>query len=507
MKLITTMSAEEARSFFLKHESYCNFSLPPYFDFQPILEVVKDGLSGIQNGLSDIGLKKASKFDRVNYILQTNKDGHYAWRPFQLIHPALYVHLASMITTNENWTLIKQRFEEFRENEKICAASLPREASDDNSSNAAESVKGWWNEVEQSSIEKSLDFKYVFHTDVANFYPSIYTHSISWAIHKKEVAKKPENRHNYDFIGVSIDKAIQHMQNGQTNGIPQGSVLMDFIAELILGYTDSELSKRLNALGIEDYHIIRYRDDYRVFTNTKEDNDTIAQQIALTLQDLGLQLNASKTTSSEDLIIGSIKEDKLEALSLFDKSQREATIQNSLLKIVLFSRKFPNSGQILKQLAKLSRRLDKKKTLKENPRIIISIITDIMVNNPRTFASCALTLSKALKFIDDINEKIELLKKIRNKLNSILGTGVLDIWMQRISYSIQPDMEYDEPLCSITAGVPGIEIWEYNWIDNGTFKNNCLSTSIINREILAKLDSEIKEDEVVLFPYGTDSGG
>lgn len=28
------------------------------------------------------------------------------------------------------------------------------------------------------------------------------------------------------------------MQYGQTNGIPQGSVLFDFIAEIVLGYAD-----------------------------------------------------------------------------------------------------------------------------------------------------------------------------------------------------------------------------------------------------------------------------
>ena len=77
------------------------------------------------------------------------------------------------------------------------------------------------------------------------------------------------------LVGVAIDKTIQHMQNGQTNGIPQGSVLMDFIAEIILGYADSELTQKLNAKGINDYFIIRYRDDYRVFTNSKEDNETI----------------------------------------------------------------------------------------------------------------------------------------------------------------------------------------------------------------------------------------
>ena len=188
---------------------------------------------------------------------------------------------------------------------------------------------------------------------------------------------------------------------------------MDFIAELILGYADSELTLKLDTLGIEDYYIIRYRDDFRVFTNSKEDSETIARQITLTLQDLGLQLNASKTSISEDIIISSIKEDKRVALSIFGKSQWEATIQKSLLKLVMFSRKHPNSGKIDKQLARLSKKLESKTQLKEDPKPIISIISDIMLTNPRSFPSCALVLSNILKFIEDDEEKIELLTKIK----------------------------------------------------------------------------------------------
>lgn len=496
------MTAEESRDFFLKHESYCNLPLPPYFDFHPILLATKDALNEKQNGLSDIGLKKASDSYEVNYVLQTNKDGHYSWRPFQLIHPALYVHIVSKITENENWDLIRERFTLFGKNDKICVASLPREAGEETPSDTAEAVTGWWTGVEQLSIEKSLDFKYIFHTDISSFYPSIYTHSISWAIHTKETAKIPNKRNNEkDLVGVAIDKTIQRMQNGQTNGIPQGSVLMDFIAEIILGYADSKLTKRLAAKKIDDYYIIRYRDDYRVFTNSKEDNEAIARQITLTLQDLGLQLNASKTNSSEDVILSSIKEDKLAALSLFSKTQTEPTIQKSLLKLVLFSREFPNSGQLSTQLAKLSKKLEKKKLLNEEPKPIISIITDIMINNPRTFASCALVLSKTLKFITDESEKLELLKKIRDKFKNILGTGVLDIWLQRISHSIQPDIKFNESLCNVTANVQDIKIWESGWITDNNFINNCLSTSIINRDTLEECDSEIAEEEVVLLPY------
>ena len=69
---------------------------------------------------------------------------------------------------------------------------------------------------------------------------------------------------------------MQGMQYGQTNGIPQGSVLFDFIAEMVLGYADSQVSEVLASNDITDYKILRYRDDYRIFCNRKDELEKIA---------------------------------------------------------------------------------------------------------------------------------------------------------------------------------------------------------------------------------------
>ena len=58
------------------------------------------------------------------------------------------------------------------------------------------------------------------------------------------------------------------MSYGQTNGIPQGSALMDFVAELVLCYIDSLLSEQIEGIEKSEYKIIRYRDDYRIFFQT-----------------------------------------------------------------------------------------------------------------------------------------------------------------------------------------------------------------------------------------------
>lgn len=504
MKLIIDMTPLEASNFLLKHESYCNFPLPPYFDFSTILNAVKNSLDQKPNGLNDVGLKSAKNYYDVNYVVQSNKDGAYSWRPFQLIHPALYVHLVSVITKPESWALIKERFSTFRSNKSILVASLPREVGESGESDAAESVIGRWNDVEQLSIEKALDFRYLFCTDIANFYPSIYTHSISWALHTKETAKRLENRRNFGLIGVVMDYAIQSMQNGQTNGIPQGSVLMDFVSEIVLGYADSELSEKLEEANLDDYYIIRYRDDYRVFTNSREDSEIISRAIALTLQELGLQLNASKTNLSEDVVLDSIKKDKLEAINFFGKGGKTETIQQALLKLLIFSRKHSNSGQLSKQLSIISGRLSATNELHENYKSIVSVISDLMIKNPVVFPMCTLVLSKLLKFVTSDEEKLAILTKVHKKLGNLLGTELVDVWLQRMTYAIDPELEYSEALCGLVVNDSSINVWNSDWITESILKNHCLSVGIVNRIILEECSAEIADEEVSLFAYDVD---
>ena len=227
---VVRLSCDEARSFLLKGDSYCNFSLPQYFKFDDLLLDASKVLEG--KSLSDFtkGTQRTARsLDNVNHVLLNNKDGRYAWRPLELIHPALYVSLVNEITKPAHWELIRRRFLEFGENLKIQCLSLPVESMTDEKDNA-ELVFKWWQDVEQRSVELALDYDFMIQTDIIDCYPSIYTHSIAWALHTKICAK--ELRGDNGLIGNVIDSHIQDMRQGQTNGIPQGSALMDLIGEL-----------------------------------------------------------------------------------------------------------------------------------------------------------------------------------------------------------------------------------------------------------------------------------
>lgn len=95
-----------------------------------------------------------------------------------------------------------------------------------------------------------------------------------------------KNKDDKSLLGNKIDKYIRQMSYGQTNGIPQGCVLMDFIAEILLKYIDNSLSEKLQELKFqkENFKIIRYRDGYRIFVNNPQDADLILKNLSYNKQ-------------------------------------------------------------------------------------------------------------------------------------------------------------------------------------------------------------------------------
>ena len=157
---IVELSNDEARAFFLKHESYSPFELPPYFRFDGLLGEVAQTLK--RNFSFKKHCQKASKSEGVNYKILNNKDGRYSWRPYELIHPVLYVSLVNQMTGKDSWQGIATRFQEFASNSKISCLSIPVQSLTPEK-DKAEQIKQWWEKVEQRSIELSLDFEYIAH--------------------------------------------------------------------------------------------------------------------------------------------------------------------------------------------------------------------------------------------------------------------------------------------------------------------------------------------------------
>ena len=129
--------------------------------------------------------------------------------------------------------------------------------------------------------------RYVLQTDIDNFYPSIYTHVIPWALHTKPVAKQKQR--DFKLVGNILDLIIRNGQDQQTLGIHIGPDCSIVVAEIILSTVDVALVNAGLATGF------RYLDDYEFGFATYSE----AEQALADLQgELGLyelHLNPRKT--------------------------------------------------------------------------------------------------------------------------------------------------------------------------------------------------------------------
>lgn len=287
MKHLLDLSNEDARTHLLKGSSCFSADMPAYISFEPILQDVASVLDG-NRFAGFVGPDKPKDFAGVNYALLSNKDGRFAWRPLELIHPVLYVSLVNTLCDPANWVCTQERFAEF-ENGVVDCCSIPV-VSVDGQSDAASQVKRWWQRIEQRSIAYSLEFSHILHADVTDCYGSLYTHSIAWALHGKEHAK--QNQRDNSLFGNEIDSHVQVGRYGQTNGIAQGSVLMDLLAEVVLGYVDQLITSSLS--DSKDCRILRYRDDYRIFANSDDSAENVLMKISDCLRTVGMKLDHRK---------------------------------------------------------------------------------------------------------------------------------------------------------------------------------------------------------------------
>jgi len=503
LKTLLELTHTEARDYFLKKERYSDIDLPKYFNFQPLL----DALSQDSN-VDNLPFDKAKKLNDINCKLHTNKDGKYAWRPLQLINPVLYVNLINLITKEYNWNLIIKRFKRIQKNTNIECYSIPL-VSVNKQNNKALNIINWWQQIEQKSLELSLEFDCLMNTDIAECYSSVYTHTIPWALHGEKIIKddflnpsSPKKK----FLGNDIDKRIQSMQFSQTNGIPQGSAIMDFIAEMILEYADAKLTCKIQNYNrketknkIEDYHILRYRDDYRIFAKNQQTLIKIAKLLTETLFELNFKLNSQKTYISDNIVRDVIKPDKL----YWNESKQTAkSLQKHLFLIHSLSEKHPNSGSLLTALTNfLEERVYPIKLFKEeNSKVLVSILIDIAFKNPRTYPVIMAIISKILSLEINPETVNKILDTIESKFDKIPNVGHLQVWLQRLTIKTDREDNYTETLCKKVKN-NDLKIWNVDWLSKESTKKIMNDISIIDNEKINELEQVIEPNEIKIFGY------
>lgn len=503
MKTVLDLTNTQARRYFLESQNYCNMQFPVYIDFTPVIDYVQTTVGTKElNDILKNPNKKPSTYENVNHKILVKKDAQYSYRPIQLINPYLYYLLVRSMTNESSWQEIKDRFIALHV-PNIEVASIPKVKGNADKSHLSASVSSWWENVEQRSLELALSYRYMFVTDITNCYGSIYTHTVAWALMGKSKAKA--KKRNQGLLGNTIDQYLQGMQYGQTNGIPQGSALSDFIAELVLAYADKELSDKVTKEKITDYHIVRYRDDYRIFSNSKEEIEHIAFYLQEVLSELNFQLNAKKTYLTEEIISESVKPDKTAYISgvpLYRKSKKKvystmSNLQQEAFFIHQFSKKHPNSGTLIKLLTIFAGRLNKN-IVNVDVLVLISIVTDIALSSPKTYKIILAIISNLIIKIKENDEREKVVNAIYHKFKRFPNIGEIQIWMQHITYKSPHPISYTEDLCKIVNNEPNVELWNNDWVDDA-YKVDFPQYQICTDWIRDRFTPIIDIDEVSLF--------
>ncbi|HCA4691564.1 TPA: cobalt transporter, partial [Enterococcus faecium] len=157
-------------------------------------------------------------------------------------------------------------------------------------------------------------------------------------------------------------------------------------------------------------------------------------------------LNSSKTKLSDDIIIDSIKKDKLYWEEIKASIRMNATnldgdreirysinLQKHLLEIKKLADKHPNSGQLKKALSEFNKERIIKITSKPNDLLpLIGILVDIMINNPGSLPQCVLIIGQLLNFENESKAR-EIVEMIINKYALKPNTEFMMIWFQRLT--------------------------------------------------------------------------
>lgn len=139
-------------------------------------------------------------------------------------------------------------------------------------------------------LELRSRFPVILKLDVKNYYRSIYTHSIPWAIHGKQYAKTHLRESN---LGNSLDHSFQRGQDGQTIGVPTGPDTSFIISEVILARLVQGMIDR-NELRPD--RIVRYYDDIEYGCESEVEAHRILAKFEGALREYELEINPDKVT-------------------------------------------------------------------------------------------------------------------------------------------------------------------------------------------------------------------
>lgn len=249
--------------------------LPPCFDSTDLTK----GFRGLIKKIDAAKFHKGRSTKYARYS-GTKHDGNR--RLYSTVNPISYFNVCTFIS--ENWLIFEEKFSKssFRiEPVRLGAIEEDRAV-----------IIPPLSELINQISRKIRYSPYLVKTDIAQFYPSIYTHSISWAAHGIEESKADQDTNSKTNTFNQLDWFIQQCQNSQTRGVVIGPDAFRIIAEFISCELDHQFS---SGVGNNIIGAVRHVDDFYIGVENELIATSILSQLRDVLQNYELQINDNKT--------------------------------------------------------------------------------------------------------------------------------------------------------------------------------------------------------------------
>lgn len=250
--------------------------LPPCFSATELANLTETHA----NTLSDMRWQ-GKMTAKTAFYSGTKRTGHR--RQFATCNPAIYHYIANFI--EDQWGLFEDHFR--KSNISLTIPSF----QDKHDSNRSIFITPF-NQLDRLVHEKISYAPYLVRTDIAQFFPSLYTHSIPWAIHGKSQSKVDFSPKSTTLPFNELDFQVRRSQDGQTRGLPVGPDAYRIIAELVAVAADHKLHEKSNSKIIGG---VRHVDDYYIGVADESNAALVLTHLREALAEFELFLNDEKT--------------------------------------------------------------------------------------------------------------------------------------------------------------------------------------------------------------------
>lgn len=253
---------------------FCD-KLPPILTSAPFLAYCK-------NTTNTSSKKQGHEWIRFTYRRNIGR-----LREFGIPNPFAYEHLVK--TISDNWRDLTQFFAKHTAIQKYCSSRIHIRKL-----NGTRAIFKMNYDTPTPDIRlypaALLGKRYAVSCDVNQFFPSIYTHALDWALIEKDQAKKNAQGKICQW-SHDIDRFSQLCTNRQTHGLLIGPHASNLLSEIILARVDEALLMK-NA----DYRFLHHIDDYTCYTESYEEAERFILDITEALKAYNLSLNEKKTS-------------------------------------------------------------------------------------------------------------------------------------------------------------------------------------------------------------------